>query len=202
MDTIGLDLHKRESQLTKTDRRDARTLMQACRLGHIERPTGFPTRGATCARISSRRGLPHSNSRTVSPPSCTGSSVYWRQSTSRLRRADRRIAALTHDDAAVALLARAPSIGPITAAAIVATIDDITRFHSAHHFEAYLGLVQGERSSGEKRRIGRITKAGNARSSYLLVEAGAGMAYARWRDDRPYDASQLRMPRSRQKQIA
>jgi transposase len=149
--------------------------------------------------------------------------------------ADRRIAALTHDDATVALLATAPSIGPITAAAIVATVDDITRFHSAHHFEAFLGLVPSERSSGEKRRIGRITKAGNARSRYLLVEAGwrilrskseetaalrqwalviagrrgkriavvalarrlAGILYAMWRDSRPYDTTQLRMPRLR-----
>jgi len=31
--------------------------------------------------------------------------------------------------------------------------------------------VPGERSSGEKRRIGRITKAGNSRVRYLLVEA-------------------------------
>jgi transposase len=54
----------------------------------------------------------------------------------------------------------------------VATVDDITRFQSAHQFEAFLGLVPGERSSGEKRRLGRITKAGNSRVRYLLVEAG------------------------------
>jgi transposase len=41
----------------------------------------------------------------------------------------------------------------------------------AHQFEAFLGLVPGERSSGEKRRVGRITKTGNARVRYLLVEA-------------------------------
>jgi transposase len=35
-----------------------------------------------------------------------------------------------------------------------------------------VGLVPGERSSGEKRRIGRITKAGNSRVRWLLVEAG------------------------------
>jgi transposase len=85
--------------------------------------------------------------------------------------ADRRIAALSKDDAEVALLTTAPSIGPITASAVVATVDDITRFKSAHQFEAFLGLVPGERSSGEKRRIGRITKAGNSRVRYLLVEA-------------------------------
>ena len=77
--------------------------------------------------------------------------------------ADRRIATVAREDAAMALLATAPSIGPITASAIVATVDDIQRFQSAHHFEAFLGVVPGERSSGEKRRLGRITKAGNAR---------------------------------------
>ena len=72
----------------------------------------------------------------------------------------------------MALLATAPSIGPITASAVVTMVDDIARFASAHQFEAFLGLVPGERSSGEKRRIGRITKAGNSRVRYLLVEAG------------------------------
>jgi transposase len=85
--------------------------------------------------------------------------------------ADRRIGLLTDSDPDVALLATAPSIGPITASAIVSTVDDITRFHSAHQFEAFLGLVPGERSSGEKRRVGHITKSGNSRVRYLLVEA-------------------------------
>ena len=31
--------------------------------------------------------------------------------------------------------------------------------------------MPGEKSSGEKRRIGRITKAGNSRARWLLVEA-------------------------------
>lgn len=65
----------------------------------------------------------------------------------------------------------APGIGAVTASAVVATADDITRFQTAHHFEAYLGLVPGELSSGEKRRVGPITKAGNTRVRYLLVEA-------------------------------
>jgi transposase len=85
--------------------------------------------------------------------------------------ADNRIAQLTAADPAVTLLTTAPGVGPITASALVATIDDITRFRSAHEFEAYLGVVPGERSSGEKRRVGRITKAGNARARWLLIEA-------------------------------
>ncbi|HEV8447856.1 MAG TPA: IS110 family transposase [Gemmatimonadaceae bacterium] len=95
--------------------------------------------------------------------------------------ADQRITALTTADPAGALLTTAPSVGPITAAAIVATIDDVTRFRSAHQFEAFLGRVPSERSSGEQRRIGRSTKAGNVRARYLLVEAG-------WRILRSRDA--------------
>ena len=36
---------------------------------------------------------------------------------------------------------------------------------------AYLGLVPGERSSGDRRRLGGITKAGNARVRHVLVQA-------------------------------
>ena len=41
----------------------------------------------------------------------------------------------------------------------------------AHQVEAYLGLVPREYSSGERRCRGRITKAGNGRARWLLVEA-------------------------------
>lgn len=89
----------------------------------------------------------------------------------QIHAADVRITQLSRNDPEVALLTTAPSIGPITASAVVATVDDIKRFDSAHQFEAFLGLVPGERSSGEKRRVGKITKAGNPRVRYLLVEA-------------------------------
>lgn len=57
--------------------------------------------------------------------------------------ADERVAALEATDPMVALLMTAPGIGPVTASAVVATLDDITRFRSAHACEAYLGLVPG-----------------------------------------------------------
>lgn len=85
--------------------------------------------------------------------------------------ADARIVAIRRGDPAVARLTTVPGVGPLTAAAFVATVDDPGRFASAHQLEAYLGLVPGERSSGEAQRRGRITKAGNARARWLLVEA-------------------------------
>jgi transposase len=116
--------------------------------------------------------------------------------------ADRRIAALTGRDPAVALLTTAPLIGPITASAIVATIDDVTRFPSAHQFEAFLGLVPGERSSGEHRRVGRITKTGNARVRYLLVEAAWRILWSKSEETAALRAWALRIAERRGKRIA
>ena len=52
----------------------------------------------------------------------------------RIAGADRRIAELTAADPIVTLLTTAPGIGPITASALVATINDITCFCSAREF--------------------------------------------------------------------
>ena len=63
--------------------------------------------------------------------------------------ADARIAALVQEEPIAMRLTTAPGVGPVTASAFVATIDDITRFHSAHELEAYLWVIPSERSSGE-----------------------------------------------------
>jgi transposase len=85
---------------------------------------------------------------------------------------DDAITAECHTDSSVQRLRTFPGIGPITACGIVAAIDDITRFASAEQFTAFLGLVPSERSSGEKRLRGHITRTGNPRVRALLVEAG------------------------------
>jgi transposase len=63
-----------------------------------------------------------------------------------------------------------PQVGPITALAFVAALDDVRRFRNAHQVESYLGLVPRERSSGEHQVRGRITKTGDKRTRWLLVE--------------------------------
>ena len=69
--------------------------------------------------------------------------------------ADARIAAFVKEDSIATRLTTAPGVGPVTASAFVATIDDISRFRTAHELEAYLGVIPSERSSGEKRQLGR-----------------------------------------------
>ena len=208
-------MYATRARRTKTDRRDARTLMEACRLGAY-RPAYrlSDARRHVRAELAVREALVRTRTRYIalakalvrrdglrvaaSEPHLVAKRIAALELSDALgaelplfevlvpineqiTAADRRIAALARTDPEMALLATAPSIGPITASAVVATVDDIARFASAHQFEAFLGLVPGERSSGEKRRIGRITKAGNSRVRYLLVEAG-------WRILRTKDA--------------
>jgi transposase len=62
-------------------------------------------------------------------------------------------------------------IDTLTALALVAEIGDFNRFACAQEFMAFVGLVPSERSSGEQRRQGSITKVGNAHVRRLLVES-------------------------------
>jgi transposase len=54
---------------------------------------------------------------------------------------------------------------------LTAEIQDFWRFPSPRQLMAYVGLVPGEHSSGPKRRLGAITKAGNSPVRHILVEA-------------------------------
>jgi len=93
----------------------------------------------------------------------------------QLAYSDATIEHLAVQDPRVPHLRSVPSIGPVTAAAFLATIDDVGRFHHAHHLEAYLGLVPREYSSGDTQRRGPITKAGHSRTRWLLIQAAVSI---------------------------
>ncbi|MBA3642237.1 MAG: IS110 family transposase [Acidobacteria bacterium] len=61
-------------------------------------------------------------------------------------------------------------IDTLTAILILAELHDFRRFPSARALMAYLGLVPGEDSTGDKHRRGRITRTGNTLVRRLLVE--------------------------------
>jgi transposase len=58
-----------------------------------------------------------------------------------------------------------------TALSVVVEVGDFQRFANAQKFAAFIGLVPGEDSSGEKHSRGSITKAGNSHVRRLLVES-------------------------------
>jgi transposase len=84
-------------------------------------------------------------------------------------------------------------IDTLTAILMLAELHDFRRFQSARALMAYVGLVPGEDSSGEKHRRGRITRTGNALVRRLLVETawhyqhrpGVGVGLARRQKGQP-----------------
>lgn len=84
-------------------------------------------------------------------------------------------------------------IDTLTAMLILAELHDFRRFRAPDALMAFLGLVPGENSTGEKHRRGRITRTGNALVRRVLVEAawhyrhrpGVGVALTRRRKGQP-----------------
>ena len=64
-----------------------------------------------------------------------------------------------------------PGVGALTALAYVLIIGSPKRFPCGKQLGSYLGLVPLEDSSGQRRRLGHITKQGNSLLRFLLVEA-------------------------------
>jgi transposase len=65
----------------------------------------------------------------------------------------------------------------ISAATLVATTGDLSRFESPRRLMGYLGLVPSEHSSGSSIRRGGITKTGNREARRMLVEAAWSYRY-------------------------
>jgi transposase len=221
----------------KTNRRDARTLAAACRLGAY-RPAHRVS--ATQRRIRQqlivRDLLVRSRTRAIAmtgalvraeglrirsgapeqflarldglalPPALHATLTSTRALLTTLdveiRQADAAIGRIAGDDPVVARLISAPGIGPVTAAAFVATLDRADRFAGAHQVESYLGLVPSEDSSADYRRRGHITKAGNPRMRWLLVQAAWAVWHSTKSDAQPLRAWAQRIAHRRGRSIA
>lgn len=81
-------------------------------------------------------------------------------------------------------LAEIPGIGPITASAMLASVD-IRAFRGARHFAAWLGLVPKQYSTGGKPILGSISKRGDGYLRRLLVHGA--QAVLRWHRAHPND---------------
>jgi transposase len=213
-------MYATRSRRVKTDRRDAVTLADACRLGayrsahrasdrqrHVRaelavRDTLVRTRVKCVALVGAllrrhgihlpsgnvdgfvarveRQAMPESQRAEIAPLL-----ALVRTASAELDAADDRIAAIASADPVIQRLRTVPGVGPVTATAFVATLDTWERFAGPHQVEAYLGLAPSEKSSGEKQHKGRITKAGNSRARWLLVEAAWAILRSRREDTEP-----------------
>jgi len=96
---------------------------------------------------------------------------YFDQRTAEL---DGEIAKLAKDplfEDGVARLTCLRGISVLSAMVLLTELGDLRRFPHPRQLMAYVGIVPGERSSGETRRRTGITKTGNAHVRRILVEA-------------------------------
>jgi transposase len=91
----------------------------------------------------------------------------------RIRPLDEAVCEAAEGNREACLLMTHPGVGPIVSLAFVLTIGDWKRFPRGKQVGSYLGLIPAEESSGDKRRLGHISKQGNTLVRWLLVEAAA-----------------------------
>jgi transposase len=96
-------------------------------------------------------------------------------------RSDRAIYALAATNETARYLMTIPGIGPVTASALVASVQDCSAFSGPREFAAFLGLVPRQNSSGGKERLGRVSKMGNRYLRKLLVVGAHAVLYHRKR---------------------
>ena len=85
--------------------------------------------------------------------------------------ADQELAMQAESEPQCPRLMTVPGVGPVTALRFCAALDEISRFPSASHVHAYLGLTPGEDSSSRRLRRTGITKAGPTALRACLVQA-------------------------------
>jgi transposase len=96
-----------------------------------------------------------------------------------IARSDRTIAAMARDDTMARRLMTIPGLGPVTASAIAASVQDISSFSGPREFAAFLGLTPRQNSSGGKERLGRVSKMGNRYLRKLLVVGAHAVLFHR-----------------------
>lgn len=69
------------------------------------------------------------------------------------------------------LLMTHPGIGPLTSLCLAHTLGDVSRFHTSRQVTSYAGLDPVESSSGDKIRVGSISKKGSKLLRFMLVQA-------------------------------
>ena len=100
-------------------------------------------------------------------------------------RSDRTIMKMAHTDEAARRLMSIPGVGPITASALVASVQDAEGFSGPREFAAFLGLTPKQNSSGGKQKLGRVSKMGNKYLRKLLVVGAHAVLFHRHRHQDP-----------------
>jgi len=89
----------------------------------------------------------------------------------QLRRVEKELNRIAKGNVSIWQLQSIPGVGPRTAEAVVAFLDDPHRFSHSKRVGAYFGLVPSQDQSGDRNRMGHITREGPAVVRHFLAEA-------------------------------
>jgi len=95
----------------------------------------------------------------------------YRQLQMRIQELDKVGEAEAQSRAQACRLLTHPGVGPVTALATEVFLGDPNRFRTGKQVASYIGMIPGEHSSGERQRLGKLSKQGNALVRYLWTEA-------------------------------
>ena len=95
----------------------------------------------------------------------------WRRLDERIQVVSAEIETLAEHDGSCQRLMTVPGIGPIISSAVVAAIGNGSGFHQGRDFGAWLGLVPKQESTGDRTKLGKISKRGNKYLRTLFVQA-------------------------------
>jgi transposase len=95
----------------------------------------------------------------------------WHRLDEHLQALSAEIASLSENDPACQRLMTVPGIGPIISSAVVAAIGTGSGFKQGRDFAAWLGLVPKQESTGDRTKLGKISKRGNKYLRALFVQA-------------------------------
>ena len=104
----------------------------------------------------------------------------------RSRQVENQLKALSRAVPLVERLEEIPGIGLLNATAFSAMVGDFSRFPSGRRFASSLGLTPKESSSGKRRWLGSISKAGDPYLRTLLIGGARSMILAAHRAKRPH----------------
>ena len=97
--------------------------------------------------------------------------VLFDEITAQMKALESRLEKLAAEDERARLLMTHPGIGVINALALVHTLGEVRRFRRKEEVVAFVGLDPLEKSSGQTKRIGQISKHGSRLARHLLGQA-------------------------------
>jgi len=127
------------------------------------------------SQLKTKRGLARLQQLAL-PPTLGEQRVEWCQLLLELKpkidKVEKWLAAKADSDLRVRRLRSQYGIGPLTGLCLAHTLECPERFANPRKVTAYVGFDPVEDSSGQRRRIGSISKQGSRLLRFLLVEAG------------------------------